>query len=78
MVQTERSVRLFRNGRNQAVRIPRDFELPGDEALMRKEGDALIIVPRRQRSPLETLESLEPLRDKFPPIRDRPAEPVDL
>ena len=78
MVQTERSVRLFRNGRNQAVRIPRDFELPGDEALMRKEGDALIIVPRRQRSLLETLESLKPLRDKLPPIRDRPAEPVDL
>ena len=78
MVLTERSVRPFRNGRNQAVRIPRDFELTGDEALMRKEGDALIIVPRRQRSLLETLASLEPLRDTFPPIRDRPAEPVAL
>ena len=65
-------------GRNLATARTRDFELPGDEALMRKEGDALIIVPRCQRSPLEALESLEPLRDKFPPIRDRPAEPVDL
>jgi hypothetical protein len=45
---------------------------------MRKKGDALIIVPRRQRSLLETLESPKPLLDKFPPIRDRPAEPVDL
>ncbi|MEX2281730.1 MAG: AbrB/MazE/SpoVT family DNA-binding domain-containing protein, partial [Gemmatimonadota bacterium] len=27
-----RRVRLFRNGRNQAIRIPREFELPGDEA----------------------------------------------
>lgn len=78
MAQTERSVRLFRNGRNQAVRIPRDFELPGDEALMRREGEALIIVPRRRRSLLETLESLERLRDRFPQIQDRPAEPVDL
>lgn len=25
---------LFRNGRNQAVRVPRDFELPGEEALL--------------------------------------------
>ena len=35
---TERRVRFFRNGRNQAVRIPREFELPGDEAIMRREG----------------------------------------
>ncbi len=78
MVQTERSVRLFRNGRNQAVRIPRDLELPGNEALIRKEGDALIIVPRHRRSLLATLKSLKPLRVTFPPIRDRQAEPVDL
>lgn len=25
----DRHVKLFRNGRNQAVRIPREFELPG-------------------------------------------------
>jgi len=30
----QRHVRLFRNGRNQAVRIPVEFELPGDEAIM--------------------------------------------
>lgn len=29
-----RQVRLFRNGRNQAVRIPRKLELPGNEALL--------------------------------------------
>ncbi|MBB4841948.1 antitoxin VapB [Paucibacter oligotrophus] len=39
----ERHVRLFRNGANQAVRIPKEFELPGNEALMRREGDRLII-----------------------------------
>jgi antitoxin VapB len=36
-------VRLFRNGANQAVRIPKEFELPGKDALMRREGDTLII-----------------------------------
>ena len=40
-----RRVRLFRNGSNQAVRIPRDLELPGDEALIRREGDRLILEP---------------------------------
>jgi antitoxin VapB len=44
-VATERRVSLFRNGRNQAVRIPRSFELPGREVVMRKEGDRLIIEP---------------------------------
>jgi antitoxin VapB len=39
----ERHVRLFRNGRNQALRIPRDFELPGRAATLRKEGSRLII-----------------------------------
>jgi antitoxin VapB len=37
----ERRVKLLRNGRNQVVRIPRDLELPGDEAVLRREGDRL-------------------------------------
>jgi antitoxin VapB len=43
----ERRVKLFRNGRNQAVRIPREFELPGKDALMRKEGERLVIEPAK-------------------------------
>jgi antitoxin VapB len=38
----DRHVRLFRNGRNQAIRIPRDLELPGEEAIIRREGARLI------------------------------------
>lgn len=33
-MHTKRIVRLFRNGRNQAIRIPRDFELPASAALL--------------------------------------------
>jgi antitoxin VapB len=46
-LNTERRVKVFRNGRNQAVRIPREFEFPGDEAIMRKDGERLIIEPLR-------------------------------
>ena len=35
-MNSERHVSLFRNGRNQAVRIPREFELEGTEAIIRK------------------------------------------
>lgn len=38
-----RAVKLFRNGANQAVRIPKEFELPGNEALIHREGNRLIL-----------------------------------
>lgn len=72
-----RHVKLFKNGRNQAVRIPREFELPGDEAVMHKEGDRLIIEPAPKKSLLALLETLEPLDEEFPEIEDPPPEPVD-
>jgi len=75
----ERHVKLFRNGRNQAVRIPREFELPGDDAIMRKEGERLIIEPKKKRKSLtELLASWEPIEEEFPEIPDLPAEPVEL
>ena len=77
--QDGRRARLFRNGRNQALRIPREFELPGDEALIRKDGDRLIIEPIPKRSLLEVLATLEPLDEDFPEIEDPPAvDDVDL
>ena len=73
-----RNVRLFRNGRNQAVRIPREFELPGKEALLTREGDVLTLRPARSRSLLTVLKSLEPLDEALPEIRDRAPERFDL
>ena len=78
-MQTERIVRLFRNGRNQAVRIPRDFELPGSEALVRKEGNRLIVEPIPRSSLLELLSTWAPLEEEFPAIDDlEPIEDVEL
>jgi len=74
----ERHVKVFRNGRNQAVRIPREFEFPGEEAIMRKEGDRLIIEPAPPKSLLAVLATLTPLREDLPPISDLPPDPVDL
>jgi antitoxin VapB len=77
-MSTERHVRLFKNGRNQAVRIPREFELPGEEAIIRKEGDRLVIEPVLPRSLLYLLKTLEPLEEDFAPIEELPIEPVEL
>jgi len=78
-METERVVRLFRNGRNQALRIPRDLELPGSEALLRKEGERLIVEPLPRRSLLELASSWAPLDDEFPDVDDlEPIEDVEL
>ena len=74
----ERHVKLFRNGRNQAVRIPREFELPGEDAIMRKEGERLIIEPAPRKSLLALLATMEPLDENFPEIPDPPPEPVEF
>lgn len=74
----ERHVKLFKNGRNQGVRIPREFELPGDSAVMRKEGQRLIIEPVETKSLLALLATLEPIEDEFPAIADLPVDPVEL
>jgi antitoxin VapB len=73
-----RHVKLFRNGRNQAVRIPVEFELPGDEAIMRREGDRLVLEPTRKRGLLGLLETMEPLDETFPEIEDRPPTPEKI
>ena len=77
MVQ-ERHVKLFKNGRNQAVRIPREMELPGEDAVIRKEGARLIIEPAEMVSLLSVLATLEPLDEDFALIPDLPPDPVDL
>ena len=66
----ERHVRFFRNGRNQAIRIPVEFELPGDEAILRRDGERLVIEPVRKRGLVALLKSMKPLDEDFPEIAD--------
>jgi antitoxin VapB len=75
----ERKVSLFRNGRSQAVRIPKEFELPGNEAIIRKERGKLSIEPVPQEDGLiALLKRSEPIDEEWPEIDDPLPEPVDL
>jgi antitoxin VapB len=67
-METPRHVRLFRNGRNQAVRIPREFELDTDEAIIYREDDRLVIEPVRRKGLLATLATLHDLEEEFPDV----------
>lgn len=70
-MSSEHHVRLFRNGRNQALRIPRDLEMDADEAILSKEGERLIIEPIKRRADLATLlASWEALDESVPEVDD--------
>lgn len=77
-----REAKLFRNNKSQAVRIPADFEMPGDRVMIHRDGDRLILEPVRRRSLLAVLSDLEPLgpEDEFPDIDDTllPLREVEL
>ena len=70
LMTQQRHVRLFRNGRNQAVRIPVEFELPGNEAIMHRDGERLVIEPVRKRGLVALLKTMKPLDEEFPRIDD--------
>ncbi|MGV3652268.1 MAG: antitoxin [Devosia sp.] len=75
-----RTASLFRNGRNQAVRIPVEFELPGKEVEIEKDGDTLIIraKPETKRTLLEILSTMGPLtHEEWPDIDDSDMLPLD-
>jgi virulence-associated protein VagC len=50
------------------VHIPPEFELPGDEAVIRREGDRLVIEPVRKRGLIALLWTMAPLDEEFPPV----------
>ena len=77
-----REAKLFRNNKSQAVRIPADFELPGDRVMIHRDGVRLIIEPVGKKNLLDVLAGLEPLGpdDEFPEIDQGllPARDIDL
>jgi antitoxin VapB len=82
-----RPVRLFRNGANQAVRIPKEFELSGNDALIHREGNKLIIEPVTPKlvkgsvtALLVVLATMEPIDEDFPDVDEGllPLDDIDL
>lgn len=61
----KRKARLFRNGRNQAVRLPVEFEINADEVYVRCEGNEIVLTPK-PRSWDNYFEHGKRLADDFP------------
>ncbi|RWA52899.1 twitching motility protein PilT [Cupriavidus sp. UYMSc13B] len=69
-----RRVRLFRRSGNQTILIPREFELQGSEAVLRREANRLIIEPVVAMPLRLLLAQWEPIDVDWPKIEDLPAE----
>jgi antitoxin VapB len=80
-MSAQRHVKLLPSGDGQTVHIPREFALPGEDAVMRKEGDRIVIEGKREKTTqglIDLLDTLEPLEEDFPEISDPPLAPEDI
>jgi antitoxin VapB len=78
LMTEHRHVKLFRNGRNQAARIPLEFELPGKEAIIHRDGDRLVIEPVRKRGLVALLKTMRPIESGIPEIEDVVLKPENV
>lgn len=72
-----KTAKVFKSGNSQAVRIPKEFHLEGEEVEIRRKGESLILRPKKQ-SWAALIDSLEKFTDDFmadgrrqPPVQDR-------
>ena len=40
------TAKLFENGRSQAVRLPKEYRFPGQEVLINRVGDIVLLMPK--------------------------------
>ena len=68
-----KTAKLFKNGESQAVRLPKEFRLAGDEVFIKHMGNAVVLLPKsRGWEPL--IASLSKFSSDFMNERDQPAE----
>lgn len=68
-----KTARLFRNGQSQAVRLPKEYRFSGDRVLIKKAGNAVVLLPEKGSwKPL--VESLPKFSDDFMESREQPGQ----
>ena len=56
--------KIFRSGNSQAVRIPKEFQMEGEEVEIQKKGNSLILRPKK-KSWTSLVGSLEKFTEDF-------------
>ena len=69
MMQT---ARIFTNGNSQAVRLPKEFRFGDDEVIIKKVGNAVILLPKRY-----AYADLKALLDEIGPLELERSQPKE-
>ena len=72
-----REVAVVRDGGRQTITIPRELELDVARAIIRRDGERLVIEPARENDLLSYLRSLDPAECDFPDVGDDALPPLD-
>jgi len=70
-----RTAKLFKNGRSQAVRLPKEFRFDGTQVFIKKVGNMVVLIPE-QDSWQTLFDSLEQFSDDFMESRNQPEQQV--
>jgi antitoxin VapB len=65
---TKKRAKLFRNGRSQAVRLPKEFRFSGHEVTVQRSGDGVLLEPVRSGSSTGDWDWVREWREKFGPL----------
>jgi antitoxin VapB len=68
-----KTAKLFKNGQSQAVRLPKDFRMAGEEVYIKKQGVAIILLPK-ENSWAPLFDSLDHFTKDFKIERNQPAD----
>ncbi len=68
-----KTAKLFQNGQSQAVRLPKEFRFEGDEVIIKRSGNAVVLIPSNHSWDV-LANSLNKFSDDFMGDRNQPTE----
>lgn len=68
-----KTAKLFQNGQSQAVRLPKDFRFEGDEVIIKRSGNAVVLIPANH-SWDSLADSLDKFSADFMDVRSQPVQ----
>lgn len=70
-----KTAKLFRNGKSQAVRLPKEFRFDDDHVYIKKSGNVVVLIPAHD-SWKSLVDSLDKFSDDFMSDREQPKSQV--
>ena len=68
-----KTAKLFKNGQSQAVRLPKEFRMTGSEVYIKKQGEAIVLLPK-EKSWNTLFDSLNHFAKDFKIERNQPED----